>query len=100
MRIKTTTAILLNGFQNPAPQGSVAEVEAEEGAALITVGYAKETTEEVTWPPNEEAVAERVAELAATNEAERNQAAGKTNTENLTPNEAGEAAAKPAKQSK
>lgn len=93
MRIKTLTALLLNGFAMPAPQGAVVEVEADEGAALITVGYAKETTEEANWPPSEDAAAAVVADQESINVAERNQAAGKTVTENLVPDETAKPAA-------
>lgn len=93
MRIKTTSAVLLNGFQVPCPLGSVVEVLAEDGAAYINVGYAKETTEEVNWPPTDEAALDAVADLEDANVAERNQAAGKNSVENLTP---AEADAKPA----
>lgn len=70
MRIKLLTASLLLGFKNPLPEGAVVESEeapsVSEFTALITVGYAKETTAKVTHKQDVEAIAPPVVDEPVT----------------------------------
>lgn len=70
MRIKLLTASLLLGFKNPLPEGAVVESEeapnVSEFTALITVGYAKETTAKVTHKQDVETIAPVVVDEPVT----------------------------------